>query len=136
MSQHTPPPRHPNRKRPAPSRRSLPRGRAKLVALRVARIVAFEVSEIRFPRGMGHLRNHLVRAADNTMLRLSEASGHSGGLRYIHLEAAYAETQEVQADLEMLCDRGVEVPSFLLQQADRLGGLIYGLLRSQLRGNG
>ncbi len=128
MSQHTPPPSQPKQQR-----RSLPRGRAKLVALRVARIVAFGAWEIRFPRGMGHLRNHLVRAADNTKLRLSEASGHTGGLRYIHLEAAYAETLEVQADLEMIRDRGVEVPESLIRQADRLGGLIYGLLRAEAR---
>ena len=133
MSNHTTPSSHPKPKRPNPSRRSLPRGRAKLVALRVARIVAFEVSKIRVPRGFGHLRNHLVRAADNTKLRLSEASGHTGGLRYIHLEHAYAENQEVQGDLDMLCDRGIEISSSLIRQADRLGGLIYGLLRSELR---
>ena len=130
MSQHTPPPRHPKQQRQSPSRRSLPRGRAKLVAYRVARVVASQVSEIRFPRGLGHLRNHLVRAANNTVLRLAEACGHAGGLRYIHLEVAYAETQKVQADLEMLCDRGIRVPHSLIRQADRLGGLIYGLLRS------
>ena len=88
------------------------------------------------PRGMGHLRNHLVRAADNTKLRLSEASGHTGGNCFLHLEAAYAENQEVQADLEMLCDRGVEVPASLLHQADRLGGLIYGLLRAEVQDRG
>ena len=128
MSKHTPPPKPPKQKR-----RSLPRGRAKLVALKVARIVAFSVRTISFPRGTGHLRDHLVRAAANTKLRLSEASGHSGGLRYIHLEAAYAENQEAQGDLEMLCDLGIEVPQSLIRQADRLGGLIYGLLRAENR---
>ncbi len=128
MSQHTPPPKPPKQQR-----RSLPRGRAKLIALRVARIVAFSISKISVPRGLGHYRNHLVRAASNTDLRLSEASGHTGGLRYIHLEAAYAENQETQSDLDMLCDLGIEVPESLISQADRLGGLIYGLLRAEIR---
>ena len=129
MSKHSTPPSHPNSKRP----RRLPRGRAKLVALRVARVVAFQALQVSVPRGLGWLRNHLIRAAGNTTLRLSEASGHTGGLRYIHLEAAYAENQEVQGDLEMLCDYGIDIPVSLTQQADRLGGLVYGLLRSENR---
>jgi hypothetical protein len=128
MSKHTPPPRPPI---PKQKRRSLPRGRAKLVALKVARIVAFQTRTISFPRGTGDLRDHLVRSASNTKLRLSEASGQTGGLRRYHLRAAYAENQEVQGDLEMLCDLGIELPEGLVQQADRLGGLIFGLLRAE-----
>ncbi len=128
MSKHTPPPRPPKQKR-----RSLPRGRAKLVALKVSRIVAFQTRTISFPRGTGDLRDHLVRSASNTKLRLSEASGQTGGLRRYHLRGAFAENQEVQGDLEMCCDVGIEVPETLIQQADRLGGLIYGLLRAENR---
>jgi len=84
------------------------------------------------PRGMSHLRDHLARAADNTALRLSEASGRTMGNRYQHLEAAYAENQEVQSDLLLIRARGVEVPPAALDQADRLGGLIYGLLRAEV----
>ena len=69
------------------------------------------------------------------MLRISEACGHAGGLRSIHLEVAYAECQEVQSDLEMTCDRGIEVPDSLIRRTDRLGGLIFGLLRSALGSN-
>jgi hypothetical protein len=55
-------------------------------------------------------------------------------LSYQHLEAAYAENQEVQSDLVLMRARGVEIPAAILRQADRLGGLIYGLLRAELRG--
>jgi len=74
-----------------------------------------------------------VRAADNTALRLSEASGRTLGNRYQHLEAAYSENQEVQCDLLLIRARGVEIPGSVLRQADRLGGLVYGLLRAEAR---
>ncbi len=77
-----------------------------------------------------------MRAADNTALRLSEASGRTLGNRYQHLEAAYAENQEVQSDLALMRARGVEIPAAVLRHADRLGGLIYGLLRAELRDAG
>jgi len=79
--------------------RRLPRGRAGLLALDAAIDVAGAVQALRMPRGLSHLRDHLVRAADNTALRLSEASGRTLGNRHQHLEAAYAENQEVQSDL-------------------------------------
>jgi hypothetical protein len=69
-------------------------------------------------------------------LRLSEASGRTLGNRYQHLEAAYAENQEVQSDLVLMQSRGIEIPSPVLHHADRLGGLIYGLLRAELRDAG
>jgi hypothetical protein len=43
-------------------------------------------------------------------------------------------TQEVQTDLMLLRVHGVDVPISLSRQADRLGGLIYGLLRTEARG--
>jgi len=142
MSQHTPPSRHAKN-----NRRSLPRGRAKLVALELAVELAGTVAELGPLRGLSHLRDHLVRAADNsrsesgreggganTALRLSEASGRTLGNRYQHLEAAYAENQEVQSDLLLMRARGVEIPVSVLHQADRLGGVIYGLLRAEARG--
>jgi four helix bundle protein len=82
---------------------------------------------------MGHLRDHLTRAADSTALRLSEASGRTMGNRYQHLEAAYAENQEVQSDLALISGRGVEIPGDAVRLADRVGALIYGLLRSEAR---
>jgi hypothetical protein len=57
----------------------------------------------------------------------------SVGNRYQHLEAAYAETLEVQTDLRLLRIHGVDVPASLNRQAERLGGLIYGLLRAEAR---
>ena len=128
MSQHTPPSRHPKS-----NRRCLPRGRAKLVALEEAVQLAGDVYELAMPRGFSHLRDHLVRAADNTALRLSEASGRTLGNRYQHLEAAYAENQEVQSDLILVRARGTQIPPTVVRDADRLGGLIYGLLRAEAR---
>jgi hypothetical protein len=96
--------------------------------------VAVELVEhlqrVKVPRGLSHLRDHLSRAADNTVLRLSEASGRTLGHRYQHLEAAYAENQEVQSDLWLMRVRGVEISAATLDLADRLGGLVYGLLRA------
>jgi site-specific DNA recombinase len=40
------------------------------------------------------------------------------------------EREEAQTDLEMLVVSGIDVPQSLIKQADRLGGLIYGLMRS------
>jgi hypothetical protein len=85
------------------------------------------------PRGFAHLGDHLQRAADNTVLRLSEASGRTMGNRVQHLEAAYAENQEVQSDLVLIRARAIEVPQAILVNADWLGGLIYGLLRAEAR---
>ena len=128
MSQHTHPAGHAK-----VNRRSLPRGRARLVALEVAMGLARAVQSMATPRGLGHLRDHLSRAADNPVLRLSEASGRTLGNRWQHLEAAYAENQEVQSDLLLMAARGVEVPDGVVSLADRLGGLVYGLLRAEAR---
>ena len=128
MSQHTLPPRHARS-----LHRNLPRGRAKPVAFEVAVDLAGRIAELSLPRGLSHLRDHLVRASDNTALRLSEASGRTLGNRYQHLEAAYAENQEVQSDLVLLRARRVQIPDDVLRHANRLGGLIYGLLRAELR---
>jgi four helix bundle protein len=128
MSQHTLPPSHARS-----LHRNLPRGRAKLVAFEVAVDLAGRIAALSLPRGLSHLRDHLVRAADNTALRISEASGRTLGNRYQHLEAAYAENQEVQSDLVLLQTRRVEIPEDILRLANRLGGLIYGLLRAELR---
>ena len=126
MSNHTTPSRSPQQQR----RRPLPRGGTGLVALEVADDVAAAIDNLQFRRGLSHLRDHLVRAADNTSIRLAEASGHTGGNRSLHLEAAYAENQEVQRVLALISRRRVEVPERLARQAHRLGGLIYGLLRA------
>ncbi len=128
MSQHTP-----HRRRPRSTSHRLPRGATGLHALEGAIELAGAVQHLEIPRGCGHLRDHLFRAADNTALRLSEASGRTLGNRVQHLEAAYAENQEVQCDLLLLRGRGVDVPDAVLRLADRLGGMVYGLLRAEGR---
>jgi four helix bundle protein len=130
MSQHTPPPRHRNN-----NHRCLPLGRKKLIALEVAENLVAAIHTLRLQRGLAHLRDHLHRAADNTALRLSEANGRTMGHRYQHLEAAFAENQEVQTALELIKARQIEVPVNVISQADRLGALIYGLLRADVRAN-
>jgi hypothetical protein len=55
------------------------------------------------------------------------------GNRYQHLEASYAENQEVKAVLELVKARQIEIPVAMIRQADRVGALIYGLLRAELR---
>jgi four helix bundle protein len=94
--------------------------------------LATSVGQLSVARGLSHLRDHLVRAADSTALRLSEASGRTLGNRHQHLEAAYAENQEVQSDLLLLRSRGIAVPVAIVAEADRVGGLIYGLLRAEV----
>jgi four helix bundle protein len=131
MSQHTPPPRQPRS-----NHRRLPQGRNKLLALEVALSLVAAIHKITLPRGLSHLRDHLVRAADNTALRLSEANGRTMGNRTQHIEAAYSEVQEVQTALSLLEARAIDVPPAIIRQADRLGGLIYGLLRADLRARG
>jgi hypothetical protein len=128
MSQHTS-----SSSRAKINRNRLPRGRSKLLALEVAMQLARDAQELSLPRGLAHLRDHLRRAADNTVQRLSEASGRTMGNRYQHLEAAYAENQEVQSDLVLIRGRGIEVRQAVLVNSDRLGGLIYGLLRAEVR---
>jgi four helix bundle protein len=91
------------------------------------------INQLQLRRGLSHLRDHMTRAADNTALRLSEASGRTMGNRFQHLEAAYAEVQEVKTTLELIRARQIEVPAEAVQQADRLGALIYGLLRADKR---
>jgi four helix bundle protein len=103
------------------------------VALDVAVQLARCVHELTLPRRLSHLRDHLVRAADNTALRLSEASGRTMGNRCQHLEAAYAECQEVRSALVLVEVHHTGIPEDLPQLADRVGGLIYGLLRAELR---
>mgnify|MGYP006300568919 CR=1 FL=1 len=127
MSQNT------HRCSPSKINRQLPRGGAGLHALDVAVEFAGTVQTLPLSRGLSHLRDHLVRAADNTALRLSEASGRTLGNRYQHLEGAYAENQEVQSDLLLISGRGIEVPESVLRTADRLGGMIFGLLRAEAR---
>ena len=128
MSQHTSPPRH-----AVAETTALPRGRGGLVALELALQLAGEVAAIHIPRGVSHLRDHLLRAADNTALRLSEASGRTLGNRYQHLEAAYAENQEVQSDLALLRGRRIQIRPSTIALASQVGGLVYGLLRAEWR---
>ncbi len=52
---------------------------------------------------------------------------------YQHLEAAYAENQESQTALRLIVEQGGEVPTAVVRLADRIGGLIFGLLRAEAR---
>ena len=49
--------------------RQLPRGRVGLHTLDIAVELAAAVGTFRLPRGFSHLRDHLVRAADNPIVR-------------------------------------------------------------------
>ena len=100
----------------------------------VAFSLAGAIARLSLPRRLYHLRDHMVRAADNAALRLSEAGKRTLGTRRQHLEAAYAERQEVQSALALIAARGVEIPDGVCESADRLGGLVYGLLRSEGHG--
>ena len=114
--------------------RSLPSGRYRLVALEVAESLVAAIHELDLQqRGLAHLRDHLYRAADNTALRLAEANGRTMGNRTQHLEGAYAECQEMQTALRLLRAHRIALPETLFRHADRLGGLIYGLLRADKR---
>jgi four helix bundle protein len=84
-------------------------------------------------RGLAHMRDQLYRAADNTALRLSEANGRTMGNRALHIEGAYGECQELRTALRLISARRIAIPESVVQQADRLGGLIYGLLRAERR---
>jgi len=42
----------------------------------------------------------------------------------------------VQSDLALMEARGVQIAGVVSEQASRLGGLIYGSLRAELRGSG
>ena len=59
-----------------------------------------------------------------------------GGGRSKHLEAAYAENKEVQTALTLLQARAIDIPPAVIREADRLGGLIYGLLKADLEARG
>jgi four helix bundle protein len=114
--------------------RCLPTGRRNLVALEVAFELAAAIHRIGLQqRGIAHLKDQLYRAADNTVLRLSEANGRTMGNRTVHIEGAYGECQELRSALRLISIRGIAIPETVLRQANRLGGLIYGLLRAERR---
>jgi four helix bundle protein len=116
------------------NQRCLPTGRRNLVALEVAIELVARIHTIGLQqRGIAHLKDQLYRAADNTALRLSEANGRTMGNRTQHIEGAYGECQELRTALRLLSARGIAVPETVAHQADRLGGLIYGLLRAERR---
>ncbi len=58
------------------------------------------------------------------VLRLSEARGRTLGNRCQHLEATYAEVQEVQSALALMAVRGIQIPEVVIDTSDRLGGLV------------
>ena len=103
-----------------------------LRAIEAAAQLVAALQQLELPTGISHLTDHLRRAADNTVLRLAEASGRTMGNRYQHIEAAYAENQEVQSVLFLMRMRGARIPDHVLDRADRVGGLVYGLLRSEV----
>jgi four helix bundle protein len=97
--------------------------------MEVAQDLSKGVRSLRFPRGYAHLRDQLWRAADHSVLRLEEGCCRTAGNRYLHLQGAYAEAREAQRVLLLMTHLGLPVSGDTLRLADRLGGLLYGLLR-------
>jgi four helix bundle protein len=95
----------------------------------VAQDLAVAVRRLRFPRGNAHLRDQLWRAVDHAVLRLEEGSCRTAGNRFQHLQGAYAEAREAQRALLLMQRLGLGVPTETVAQADRLGGLLFGLMR-------
>ena len=58
------------------------------------------------------------------------------GNRYQHLEGAYGEAQEIMTALGIIHAYGGDIPETVKRLADRLGGLIYGLVRAEDRARG
>ena len=99
----------------------------------VAQELAVAVRTLTFPRGYAHLRDQLWRAADHAVLRLEEGCCRTAGNRYQHLQSAYAEAREAQRVLALMTRLGLAVPAGTVGRADRLGGLLFGLLRRYRR---
>lgn len=95
----------------------------------VAQELAVAVRRLTFPRGYAHLRDQLWRATDHAVLRLEEGCCRTAGNRYQHLQGAYAEAREAQRVLVLMTRLGLAVPADTVERADRLGGLLFGLLR-------
>jgi four helix bundle protein len=101
--------------------------------MEVAQDLAKAVRELHFPRGNAHLRDQLWRAADHAVLRLEEGCCRTAGNRYQHLQGAYAEAREAQRTLLLMVHLGLSVSADTAALADRLGGLLYGLMRRYQR---
>ena len=97
--------------------------------MEVAQELSVPVRRLGFPRGSAHLRDQLWRASDHAVLRLEEGCCRTGGNRYQHLQGAYAEAREAQRTLGLMASVGLAVPAPTLAVAERLGGLLFGLLR-------
>jgi four helix bundle protein len=95
----------------------------------LALALAKAVRKLRFPRGYAHLRDQLWRASDHAVLRLEEGCCRTAGNRYQHLQGAYAEAREAQRALGLMQQLGLPLPSETVALAERLGGLLYGLMR-------
>jgi len=101
--------------------------------MQVAQDLAKAVRELGFPRGYAHLRDQLWRATDHAVLRLEEGCCRTAGNRCLHLQGAYAEAREAQRVLLLMSHLEQRVPQDTVQLADRLGGLLFGLLRRYQR---
>jgi len=99
----------------------------------VAQDLSKGVRSLHFPRGYAHLRDQIWRAADHAVLRLEEGCCRTAGNRYLHLQGAYAEAREAQRVLLLMTHLGLPVSADTLRLADRLGGLLFGLLRRYQR---
>jgi four helix bundle protein len=95
----------------------------------VAQDLAVAVRALPFPRGYAHLKDQLWRAADHAVLRLEEGCCRTAGNRYQHLQGAYAEAREAGRALLLMRRLGLDVSDDTVALADRLGGLLFGLLR-------
>ena len=99
------------------------------MAMTVAQDLSVAVRALPFPKGHAHLRDQLWRAADHAVLRLEEGCCRTAGNRYQHLQGAYAEAREAGRALLLMRRLGLDVSDDTVALADRLGGLLFGLLR-------
>jgi four helix bundle protein len=96
------------------------------VALSVVRGLQQPLAVIR--RHNPNLARQGARAVESVLLNIAEGSGRAGGDRLHHFRIALGSLREVGAVLEIATLHGwVEQP--MAAERDRLGGLLYGLLR-------
>jgi four helix bundle protein len=73
-----------------------------------------------------------TNAIDSVLLNLAEGNGRSGGDRLHHFRIALGSLREANAVLDIAgAHRWLAQPLPMSAERDRLGGLIYGLLRGR-----
>jgi four helix bundle protein len=75
-----------------------------------------------------------INAIDSVLLNLAEGSGRDGGDRTHHFRIALGSLREANAVLDIAGAHGwLPLPLPMHAERDRLGGLIYGLIRGRRR---